>query len=417
MPETGMTHDCAIPYGGDAVDIDPQARLCAPRRVAIGTNGGRAFPAEILMPDQAQPTWNEADRLAALREYDILDAPPGTDFDDFVQIAAHVCEAPIAVVNLIDEARQVFVAETGLGIREMPVDVSICAHAILQTEVMVVPDLSRDPRFDCNPLVAGEAGLRFYGGALLETSSGLPLGTVCVLDYEPRPDGLSERQKATLRALARQVMTQLELRRTIAEKELLVLEAHHRVKNSLQMLQSLMTLQARTTVHEEARQQLQQSAARIHTFGAMHEHLYTVGAAMEVNLRTYLRSILNGQEEALASMHEGRGILFEAPGDPSWPASDAPSVGLVVMELVTNALKYGEGTVTVTVHSSGHDTVITVEDEGNGLPSDYLPSTSMGLGMRVLTGLLKARRGRLEIDRTRGHTCFVATLREAPPRN
>ena len=240
------------------------------------------------MPDHA-PAWSEADRLAALRAYDILEAPPGTAFDDFIQIAAHVCEAPIAVVNLIDEARQVFVAEMGLGLRETPLDISICAHAILQEDVLVVPDLTADRRFGCNPLVTGKPGLRFYGGASLRTPSGLPLGTVCVLDYSPRPDGLTERQISTLRALARQVMTQFELRRTIAEKELLVLEAHHRVKNSLQMLQSLMTLQARMTVHEEAARQLQESAARIHTFGAMHEHLYSVGAALEVNLKTLSR--------------------------------------------------------------------------------------------------------------------------------
>ena len=368
------------------------------------------------MPDGVQPTWDEADRLAALRAYDVLDQPSDTEFDDFVQIAAHVCEAPIAVVNLIDEARQWFAAEIGLGVRETALDISICAHAILQPDVFVVPDLTDDRRFDCNPLVTGEPRLRFYGGALLKTPSGLPIGTMCVLDYKTRPEGLTERQKSTLRALARQVMTQLELRRTVAEKELLVLEAHHRVKNSLQMLQSLLILQARMTVHAEAAQQLRESAARVHTFGAMHERLYSMGSALHVDLVVYLRDLLDSQSDTIASMLVDRSIRFDAPESASWPASDAPAVGLVTVELVTNALKYGEGTVTVTIRQSHDETVLTVEDEGNALPIGYTPATSKGLGMRVLTGLLRARRGHLEIDRARGHTCFVAALREPPAR-
>jgi GAF domain-containing protein len=120
-----------------------------------------------------------------LRRYEILDSPSEVEFEDVVRIAAHVCETPIAVVNLIEDHRQWFKAEIGLGVRETPLDVSICAHAILQPGLFVVPDTTKDPRFDCNPLVTGDPHLRFYAGALLETREGLPLGTVCVLDYKP----------------------------------------------------------------------------------------------------------------------------------------------------------------------------------------------------------------------------------------
>ena len=366
--------------------------------------------------------WDEAKRLEALHAYAILDAASTAEFEDFVQIAAHVCDAPIAVVNLIDEARQWFAAEIGLGVRETALDISICAHAILQPDVFVVPDLTKDRRFDCNPLVTGEPRLRFYGGALLETPDGLPLGTICVLDYVPRPAGLTERQAFTLRALARQVMTQLELRRAlsekeaaIAEKELLVLEAHHRVKNSLQMVQSLLALQARASTHPQAAQQLRESAVRIQTFSQMHEHLYRVGADAAVNLARYLDTLLAAQRSALAAPLQGRDITFDA-ADVPWPASDAPSVGLVMMELVTNALKHGAGTVAVTLRQANGETVLTVEDAGDGLVADYDPSRpGNGLGMRVVNGLLGARQGRLEIDRTRGHTCFVAVMRAIAP--
>jgi two-component sensor histidine kinase len=353
--------------------------------------------------------WSEAERLSALRGYDILDQPLEAEFDDFVQIAAEVCEAPIAVVNLIDQGRQWFAAERGLGVRETSLDVSICAHAILQPGVFVIPDLSQDGRFDCNPLVTGDPRLRFYGGALLETPEGLPLGTMCVLDYQARPQGLTERQAFTLKALARQVMTQLELRRAVAEKELMVQEAHHRVKNSLQMVQSLLNMQARATTDAEAAQQLRESAGRINTFGALHEHLYRFGAAARIDLADYLGGLVDGQEQALASTFQGRAIVLLADRI-TWPSSDAPSLGVIVFELVTNALKYGAGRITVTLRRQGEEVVLSVEDEGLGLPADFDPVRSRGLGMRVITSLLRGRHGQFTWDRDRPNTRFIVRL-------
>lgn len=161
-------------------------------------------------------SWSESERLAALRAYEILDTPRERAFDDVCQIAAQVCRAPIAVVNLIEDTRQFFKAEIGLGVRETSLDISICRHAILQQDLVVVPDLTGDPRFACYPLVTEEPHLRFYAGAVLRTPEGLPLGTVCVLDHSPRPQGLTSEQAEVLQALARQVMTLLAHRRLIA---------------------------------------------------------------------------------------------------------------------------------------------------------------------------------------------------------
>ncbi len=160
--------------------------------------------------------WDEGARLEALDAYAILDTEREPAFDEIAALAADLFEAPIAVVNLIADGRQWFKAEVGIGQRELPLDVSICRHAILQPGVFVVPDLGADPRFATNPLVTATGGLRFYAGALLETSNGLPLGTVCVLDREPRPGGLSERKRRLLKGLAAQVMAQLDLRRSEA---------------------------------------------------------------------------------------------------------------------------------------------------------------------------------------------------------
>ncbi len=164
-------------------------------------------------------SWDEQARLAALENYAILDTPPERAFDEVVRLAAQICDAPIAVVNLVAGNRQFFKAEIGLGVRQTPLDVSICVHAILRRGLFVVPDTTCDPRFAGNPLVTGSPNLRFYAGALLETEQGLPLGTLCVLDHVPRPEGLTAQQGFALQVLARQVMSQLELRRALKARE------------------------------------------------------------------------------------------------------------------------------------------------------------------------------------------------------
>jgi PAS domain S-box-containing protein len=161
---------------------------------------------------------NEAERLAILDSYGILDTPIEKQFDDIVELLSQLLDVPIAAVNLIAEGRQWFKAEVGLGTREMPLDNSICKFALLQERQMVVPDTREDPRFECNPLVVGAPGLRFYAGQLLKTPAGVPLGTLCVLDVTPRPDGLTSREQFILETLAQQVMTQIELRKAIADQ-------------------------------------------------------------------------------------------------------------------------------------------------------------------------------------------------------
>jgi len=181
----------------------------------------------------SSPPWSEADRLAALRAYGVLDTPREAAFDEITQVAALVCKAPIALVSFVEDTRQFFKSEVGMGMRETPMDVSICAHAILQPDLFVVPDTTQDERFASNLLVTGERHIRFYAGVLLTTLEDLPLGTLCVLDTKPRPEGLSEEQAGTLRALARAVMAQLELRRS--NKALV--ESERRLRASEERLQ------------------------------------------------------------------------------------------------------------------------------------------------------------------------------------
>ncbi|ANY82502.1 hypothetical protein BB934_29905 (plasmid) [Microvirga ossetica] len=158
--------------------------------------------------------WVEADRLAALRTFDILDTEPEAAFDSLAKVAAHVCNAPIALVTLVDEQRQWFKSQIGLkGLREAPREVAFCAHVILQSDLFVVADATKDPRFSGNPAVTGDPHVRFYAGAPLATADGLPLGALCVVDTIPRPEGLTQVQSETLLALAGAVMSQFNLRR------------------------------------------------------------------------------------------------------------------------------------------------------------------------------------------------------------
>lgn len=136
---------------------------------------------------------NEAERLQALRELLILDTAPEQRFDRIVQFAAEEFDMPVAMLTLVDQDRQWSKSCVGVESCEIAREHAFCAHAILLPEIMVVPDLQADPRFHDNPMVTDGPRVRFYAGAPIETQPGLRVGTLCLLDTQPRVLDATER--------------------------------------------------------------------------------------------------------------------------------------------------------------------------------------------------------------------------------
>jgi class 3 adenylate cyclase len=162
---------------------------------------------------------NDAERVSALREYQVLDSEPEIAYDEITEILAQICDCPVATIGLMDEAQEFYKSKVGFAqdVCWAPREMNICSHTVCGTDIMHIPDLAADDRFADYPGVCGNPHYRFYCGMPLVNRDGYVLGNICVVDFEPRE--LSFEQTETMRRLARQVMSQLELRRSLAERD------------------------------------------------------------------------------------------------------------------------------------------------------------------------------------------------------
>jgi anti-sigma regulatory factor (Ser/Thr protein kinase) len=282
---------------------------------------------------------NETDRLAALRKYRILDTDPEQAFDDLALLASQICGTPIALISLVDENRQWFKSHVGLEAKETSRSVSICAHAIQQRDLFIVPDAQEDPRYRDNALVRDEPRIRFYAGAPLMTRDGDALGTLCVIDRRPRT--LTDDQKAALEALRRQVEAQLELRRNLAELRLAL------------------------------------------------EGIERLGALVPYCSTCELNIVIPADLASMMKVSNGVNQLLE---NKRWPDDEVMKVELALQEALSNAIRHGckgdpskQVQCCVTFDEAG-DIVIVVRDPGAGFDVSAVPDPLEGANILKPSG-------------------------------
>lgn len=181
---------------------------------SIGTALTGGEPIKLTESNVLDPT-----RLAALDALAVLDTPAEARFDDIVRLATRLCATPVALVSLVAADRQWFKAQVGFPRCETDLNSSVCAHALAEPDLLIIPDLTADPRTAANPLVTGEPHIRFYAGAPLRLTDGQVVGSLCVIDTKPRPAGLTAEQANDLRALGRQVSDLLQMRRAVEHRD------------------------------------------------------------------------------------------------------------------------------------------------------------------------------------------------------
>lgn len=400
---------------------------------------------------------NESERLKALSRYEVLDTIEEKVFDDITKIASQICESPIALVSLVDVNRQWFKSHHGLDARETPRDIAFCAHAILGQEIFEVPDSSRDERFRDNPLATGGPRVTFYAGAPLQTPDGYNIGTLCVIDQQPKK--LKAEQRSALEALARQVIELFEAKRAYKD-----LQIH---KNALERAARIQALgQMASGIAHEINNPLSiisaQTSILIDRIKRKPETLLagcekeleridrTVGRISKIvgGLRTFAR---NGEQDPMerAQLSQLVDDVVAVAGDRIKKlevdvrlnfkgSSEIDSecfcrpvqVGQIIMNLLSNALdaiadqsdKWIEIFSRTTEHDSGAIELV-VRDSGCGISDEVVEhifepfyTTKMvgqgtGLGLSISHGIAKVHGGDLYYELDRGHTAFVLRLK------
>lgn len=290
---------------------------------------------------------NEKVRVQALHSYKILDTDPERAFDDLTVLASHICETPIALISLIDTDRQWFKSRVGVNITETPREVAFCNKAIQQSDLFVVPDATKDPRFSSNPLVVNDPKIRFYAGAPFTSSSGYPLGTLCVVDMVPRE--LSAGQKNALRALSRQVQAQLELRRNL--------------------------LELRTALAERDRAEMERDGTIVELQHAL-DHVRRLSGLLPACSACKLDMTISADPSAISGVVDG---VLQIAREMKCAEGHEDHVELALREALANAIVHGcnnDPTKKVeccVVCTEASDVMIVVRDPGEGFSPQSVP--------------------------------------------
>jgi two-component sensor histidine kinase len=354
---------------------------------------------------------NENERLNELYDSGLLDTPKESDFDNITSLASSFFGTPVSVITLIDKKRQWFKSCLGLPeeITETPREISFCGHTINNpSEVLVIPDARLDNMFSDNPLVSGDPKVVFYAGAPLISKNGYPLGTLCIMDFKPRD--LSQQDVETLKVLANQVSKLIDLRlsneeltKNLNEKNLLLKEIHHRVKNNLQLVSSLLNIQANSIDNEDFSKAIIASQDRIKSMAIVHEKLYQSKSLSEVNMKSYIDALI--EEKSKVTSNKDINFNVEVPS-VAFKIEKVIPIGLLINEMITNSYKHA-------FHSSNDnainiqllidpmgDYMLKYEDNGTGLGEGYNCVNPQSIGMELIDSFVDQLDGTLDLKST-----------------
>lgn len=376
----------------------------------------------------AKPHPLEEDRLAELIKLEVLDTEDENCFDELTELASSICGTPISLISLVDSKRQWFKSRVGLDATETPRELAFCAHAILQEDVFEVPNTLEDERFSDNPLVTNDPDIRFYAGKPLVTSNGLPIGTLCVIDTQPR--SLSAEQKRSLDILAKQVISQLELRlhtrkmqRMNKEREQFYGVLAHDLKSPFNGVLGLSRLLVNSANNNPEQVKLYSNEilnASLRIYQILDEilqwteHCMTSGKPI---LKTFsIDECVDNSVALLAESIKAKEIKLEIDIQKNLQAlGNAALFKTAVRNLLSNAVKYSPngGKVVIQASNKEQNMHLSIRDEGKGIPESIrknlfkktvisnegsLGEAGHGLGLHLTNELINMQNGHIWLD-------------------
>jgi signal transduction histidine kinase len=379
---------------------------------------------------------NENVRLQDLHESGLLDTPQEDEFNEIVRFASILCNMPISLISLVDSNRQWFKAKVGLESNETHRDFSFCAHAILQEDLFEVPDTLQDSRFCDNPLVLDTPDIRYYAGMPLVSSTGSRLGTLCVIDREPRR--LTEKQRFGLKVLANNVIKIAELRvknkelyhATENQKRIISILAHD-VRNPLASIKNIIGLKQTDVIDaQDAAQMMEMVSKQLTNTIEMVENVVNWGQLQlkfgslqleDFDLHQLVARIFGS--ESLKSIAKNNKLINNVHRH-TIIHSDERALEFVLRNLISNANKYTDnGRITVDMEQKGMKTILSISDTGVGMTKDQaagllknnaFKSTSgtnkekgSGLGLVLAKEFIERLDGTITVESEVGKgTCF-----------
>jgi signal transduction histidine kinase len=383
----------------------------------------------------APPTADEAARLKALYDYEVLDTEAEKMFDDLTQLAAQICDAPITLISLIDPNRQWFKSKVGMDKEETSRDIAFCAHAIHQKEIFEVRDTLQDKRFFDNPLVTSAPNIRFYAGTPLVSQDGHAIGTLCVID--DKPNKLTSDQRQALEVLGRSVISQMELRQKIKElkqanehKTEFLSNMSHELRTPLNAIIGFSRLMLDDIKYQKLPANFPEYLGHIDYSG---RRLLSVvnsvidlnkieAGMMQVQLEpTCIREFIKDLEGMLAITANEREVVFSVNVSDrlsTYLVIDQAKISQIITNLVHNAIKFTDSGKWVKVEFSfnNENLMITVADQGAGISSadqaklftkfqqvgQAKSSEGSGLGLSITQGLVEILGGTIKVLSTLG---------------